>query len=62
MEKYHPAKFLEVTIHGRSPDSWEWQVRAGDRLIVSGLEDSRFAAKFAGDDAMLLLLASGQHP
>jgi hypothetical protein len=57
MEQKH-AILLEVTVAGRD-DIWEWQVRAGDKLLVSGTEVSRLAARLAGNDARFLVLAGG---
>jgi hypothetical protein len=52
------AILLEVTVAGRD-DTWEWQVRAGDKLLVSGTETTRLPARLVGNDARFLILASG---
>jgi hypothetical protein len=57
MEQQH-AILLEVTVAGRD-ETWEWQVRAGDKLLVSGTEATRLAARLAGNDARFLILAGG---
>jgi hypothetical protein len=57
MEPGH-AILLEVTVAGRD-DTWEWQARAGDKLLVRGAETTRLAARLAGNDARFLILASG---
>jgi hypothetical protein len=57
MEHKH-AILLDVTVAG-SDDAWEWQVRADDKLLVSGTEATRLAARLAGNDARFLILASG---
>jgi hypothetical protein len=57
MEQKH-AILLEVTVAGRD-GTWEWRVCAGDRVLVSGTEATRLAARLAGNDARFLLLASG---
>lgn len=60
------TQLLEVAILDRTGDrkgfSWEWQIRAGDKLIVCGYEATRSGASFAGNDALFLLLASGWNP
>jgi hypothetical protein len=61
MEQERPFTLLEVTIAGRD-DAWEWQVRAGDRLLVSGTEATRLAARLAGNDARFLILSKGVRP
>lgn len=57
MEQQH-AILLEVTVAGRD-ETWEWQVRAGDKLLVCGTEATRLAARLAGNDARFLILAGG---
>jgi hypothetical protein len=48
-----PITLFVVTVAGRD-DTWEWQVRAGDRLLISGTEATRLAARLAGNDARFL--------
>lgn len=55
-------KLLEVTVIGRNSHSWEWQVHAGNEIVVLGYENTRLGARFAGNDAMFLMLASGWNP
>jgi hypothetical protein len=55
MEQNH-AILLEVTVAG-SDDAWKWQVRAGDKFLVSGTETTRLAARLAGNDARFLILS-----
>ncbi len=51
---------LEVLITELSPTKWEWRVcdRYGT-TIVGGFESTRQAAKYRGNRALFLLLASG---
>jgi len=51
---------LEVLITKRSPTKWEWRVcnRHGT-TIVGGFECTRPAARYRGNRALFLLLASG---
>src|SRR5260370_12847993 len=51
---------LEVLITELSPSKWEWRVcdRYGT-TIMGGFESSRPAAKYRGNRALFLLLASG---
>jgi hypothetical protein len=58
MEEGYSFTLLEVIVAG-GDDAWEWQVRAGDKLLVSGTEATRLAARLAGNDARFLILASG---
>jgi hypothetical protein len=53
---------LEVVIFERSPSKWEWRVfdRHGT-TIINGFEGTRRAAKYKGDRALFILLASGWH-
>jgi hypothetical protein len=53
------SKLLEVVVINRSPQSFEWQVRAGDEVLVVGFESTLVAARFAGNDARFLMLAKG---
>ena len=48
---------LEVIVINRSPQSWGWQLWAGDQILVVGFESTRSAAQFAGNDARFLSLA-----
>jgi hypothetical protein len=54
------SKLLEVVVINRSPNSWEWQVWAGDEILVAGFESTFIAARLAGNDARLLSLAEGR--
>jgi len=51
---------LVVVITEFSPSKWEWRVcdRRG-ATIMNGFEGTRRAAKYGGDRALFLLLASG---
>jgi hypothetical protein len=51
---------LEVLVTQRD-GSWEWQVRSGDTVLVSGSERNRIDARQAGADARLRFLASGEN-
>jgi hypothetical protein len=53
---------LEVDVVQRDVASWEWRVRSGDDVHVCGFEQTQLAARFAGNDARFLILASGRHP
>jgi hypothetical protein len=57
-----PTKLLEVTATARGAASWEWQLSRSDEVLVVGFENSRMAAKFAGNDALFLALADGIRP
>jgi len=50
---------FEVLIIERSPSRWEWRVcdRHGT-TIMNGFENTRPAAKYKGDRALFILLAS----
>ena len=51
---------FEVVIINRSPTSWEWQVHNRNGApITQGWEKTRAAAKYLGERALLLLLATG---
>jgi hypothetical protein len=52
---------LEVDVVQRGVASWEWKVYSGDNVHVCGFEQTGLAARFAGNDARFLILASGQH-
>jgi hypothetical protein len=48
-----------VVVDELRPAFWEWRVNCGPELLLCGFESSRIAARFAGNDAVFLLLASG---
>jgi hypothetical protein len=51
---------FEVVIINRSPNRWEWLVYNRDRIpIMQGWERTRAAAKYQGERALFILLASG---
>jgi hypothetical protein len=50
---------LEVSIAERAPTKWEWRVCDRYGTIMGGFESTRPAAKYRGDRALFLLLASG---
>jgi hypothetical protein len=54
------TRLLEVSV-SRVPlrQRWRWQVKAGDKLIAEGFEKEKIKARFEGNNAMFLLLASG---
>jgi hypothetical protein len=55
-----PSKMFEVAIINRSPAGWEWQVRNRNGApIMQGWEKTRAAAKYQGERALFLLLATG---
>jgi hypothetical protein len=58
MDQTRSSNLLEVSVIARN-GAWEWQVHVGDKLLVSGSEATRIAARFAGNDARFLILASG---
>jgi len=51
---------LEVVITELSPNKWEWRLydRHGTTMM-NGFEGTRRAAKYSGDRALFMLLASG---
>jgi hypothetical protein len=59
MTQKPPTKLLDVVVDERGPEFWEWRVYSGRNLLLSGFESSRLAARFAGNDTLFLLLASG---
>lgn len=54
------SKLLEVVVVNRSPNSREWQVWAGDEVLVAWFESTLIAALFAGNDARFLSLPEGR--
>jgi hypothetical protein len=52
------SKLLEVRCLEDEAASWQWQVRSSGKALVCGLEGTRLKARFAENDALLLLLAS----
>ena len=50
---------FEVVIINRSPNRWEWLVYNREIPIVEGWEKTRAAAKYQGERALFMLLASG---
>ena len=51
---------FEVVIINRSPNRWEWLVYNRHGIpIVQGWEKTRAAAKYQGERALFMLLASG---
>jgi hypothetical protein len=60
MAKKSNGKLLEVAVIERDPTSWEWQVEYNGRILVCGFEKTKLEARFAGNDAMFLILASGR--
>ena len=51
------SAMFEVALRKRGRTRWQWQVcdRAG-KVIMQGFDDSRPAAKYRGERALLLLL------
>jgi hypothetical protein len=47
---------LDVSVVAIEPSRWEWQVREGDKLIMSGYQTSRETAQIDGDSALFYLL------
>jgi hypothetical protein len=60
MEKYR-SNMIEVSVT-HQPPQWEWQVTFDGELIANGFEREKLAARFEGNNAMFLLLASGWNP
>jgi hypothetical protein len=56
------AGMFEVVIVRRSPMRWEWRVcdRKG-AILMHGSERTRRAARYEGDRALFLLLATGTY-
>jgi hypothetical protein len=53
---------LEVLITKRSPTKWEWRVcDHHGTTIMGGFERTRPAARYRGNRALFLLLASGRN-
>jgi hypothetical protein len=51
---------LEVIINKRGRSKWDWRVLdSSGKALMSGWENSRWAAKYRGERALFLLLA---HP
>ena len=51
---------FEVVIINRSPNRWEWLVYNRDGIpIMQGWGRTRAAAKYQGERALFILLASG---
>jgi hypothetical protein len=61
MAKKSNGKLLEVVVIERDRTSWEWQVESNGKLLVCGFEKTQLEARFAGNDAMFLILASGRN-
>jgi hypothetical protein len=53
------TKLLEVAVVKRSPSSWEWRVHFGTEVLIEGVETTHTGARFAGNDALFQILASG---
>jgi hypothetical protein len=60
MAKNSNGKLLEVAVIERDRASWEWQVEHNGTILVCGFEKTKLEARFAGNDAMFLILASGR--
>jgi hypothetical protein len=60
MDEMADMPLLEVDVIQRGIASWEWSVRSGEDVQVCGFEQTMPAARFAGNDALFLMLASGQ--
>jgi hypothetical protein len=62
-QKITRTRLLEVSV---SPLTlrlrWRWQVKAGDEVIAEGFEKGKIEARFEGNSAMFLILASGWNP
>ncbi len=52
------SRLLEVKLTALDPTRWEWQVCAGDALVMSGYATSRETAQVEGNSALFLLLRS----
>ena len=53
---------FEVEIIKRRPTKWEWRVRdTKGTILMHGVETSRRAAKYRGDRALFMLLATGSY-
>jgi hypothetical protein len=60
MAEMSHTRLLEVDVVQLDAASWEWRVYSGDDVHVCGFEQTLLAARFAGNDARFLILASGQ--
>ena len=49
MAQKYRALILEVTIIDHGPYGWEWQVSDRGDVIMTGFEDTREQAKYAGN-------------
>jgi hypothetical protein len=58
MAQKSQTKLLEVSIVERSESSWEWSVHFGAEVLICGTESTHTGARFAGYDALFLILAS----
>jgi hypothetical protein len=56
MGKLPAMRMLQVTLIARLPQKWEWQVKEGDVLLMSGYETSRETAQIEGNSALFYLL------
>ncbi len=59
MAQTYQANLLEVVVTQRTKNCWEWHVTAGDEVFIFGLEKTQLAARYAGNDAMFQIMASG---
>src|SRR3981081_3661278 len=62
MAQKYRALILEVTIIDHGPYGWEWQVSDRGDVIMTGFEDTREQAKYAGNSSLFRLLAAGWYP
>ena len=58
MAQKYRALILEVTIIDHGPYGWEWQVSDRGDVIMTGFEDTREQAKYAGNSSLFRLLAA----
>jgi hypothetical protein len=56
MGKLPAMRMLQVTLIALLPQKWEWQVKEGDVLLMSGYETSRETAQIEGNSALFYLL------
>jgi hypothetical protein len=61
MDEISHSPLLEVDVVQQDVASWEWRVYSGDDVHVCGFEKTKLAARFAGNDARFLILASGRY-
>jgi hypothetical protein len=60
MAERYRTRLLEVSVVAHGAASWEWQVESRGDVLVCGFETTPIGVRFAGNDALFLILASGR--